>query len=315
MSQGRGTGYPSGHVPWAAGGPAQHTNTIPWRLAHAPRHRRRCRAACSPPHAGKLPLASLLRLEAAVAASGGADLLPPGGAEAALRLCCALCLEPGADAELGGLLQPLAGSGGSGGGGGGSAAEEVTVPDTDEEEEGAALLPAAAVAGASGGHGAAVDELAAAVAAALGSSSSSGHGAQPSAALRVCQCASAHMLRLLASQPGAPGLSQLLGELLCGLVARCFQQQGSVGAVTGAAGWQQQLAAGPPAGQLSQRLPPLAAGRALELLPQPLGAGWERQRRQLAALAQALEWALSDAGLNAGPAAIRRRVQAALAMP
>lgn len=231
-----------------------------------------------------------------------------------LRLCCTLLLEPGADAELGGLLQPLDGSGG-GGSSGSAAAEEVTIPDTDEEDE-EATLPSAATASSGSGRSAAIEGLAAAAAAVLGNG---GGGVQPSAALPVCQRACAHVLRLLAAAPGGPSPGQLLCELLCGLVRGCFQQQGSVVAAARAP-WQLQLAAGrpagnAPAGQTAQRLQALATGLSLELLPQPLGAGLEQQQLALAAVAEALEWALSDDGLIAGPGSIRQRLQAALAAP
>ena len=242
-------------------------------------------------------------------------MLPPGAPEAVLRLCCALYLRPaGSSGELGRLVQPLAAGGGSSGGAMGSHAEEahvIAIPDSEEEEE---QQPAAG----GGSSDAAVHGLGAAVAAALAAAANQQQAAV-AAAMAVCQRACGHTLRLLAAAPGSPGLASLLALLLAATVQHSRQQLAVQAAVPAALQAQQpavQLRLSNPqqAAGLQQAAAALASGLALELLPLPLGSAGalEAQQHRLAAVAEALRWALSNAGLGAAPAAVRQRLAAAL---
>ncbi|PRW57883.1 hypothetical protein C2E21_3421 [Chlorella sorokiniana] len=214
--------------------------------------------------AGGLPLADYLRLEAlATSSSGGtSDLLPPGAAEAALRLCCTLYLQTGgsggssgsgsSSSELGVLIQPLvAAPAGVSGSAGGAYVEEgdvLTIPDSEEEDE-----PPAA-----GGT---------------------------------------------SSTASSSSLAEALGAAAAAAVADAAQQQAGAAA-----------AAALSAAKVQQAVAALASGLALELLPLPLsGSGtFEAQQRRLAAVAEAVQWALSDAGLGTPPAQVQQQLAAAL---
>lgn len=265
---------------------------------------------------GKLPFSELLRLEAAASSgtggSGGApDLLPAGASDAALRLCCELFLEPGADAGLGALVQPLAAPPPAAASDGGSDAastpllgEILTIADSEDEEETAAAPTGSSAA-------AAVAGLAAAVAGTL-----VGSGAWPAAEQAVSQRAAAHLLRVLAATPGSADLRPLLLDMLSG-VADCLRQRLPLCAAP-AGGWHAapalSFADAPAALRAQQQLAALGAGLLLDLLPLPLGGGatrLTRQRQQLAAAADALRWAVSDAGLGGGGGAVRQRLEQA----
>ncbi|EFN57072.1 hypothetical protein CHLNCDRAFT_143833 [Chlorella variabilis] len=244
--------------------------------------------ACLQSETGKLPLVEFLRLEAG-AAGAASDLLPPGAADPAFRLCCALYLgSPAApaDASSGGgaphvphlptpppldtLIQPLAAGPAHGTAGGpacrsGAAAggtdAEIVIPDSEEEEEEAEAMevaeaPAAnglgACGAAAGGPAATLDSLAVAVAVLLVWPGAE----QAAAAAAVCQKACAHALRLLtAPQQTAPS-SASLQKLLPALLT-WEQQQEAVAAVAAAvrSGLAEPgAAAGPTPRALLQRL-------------------------------------------------------------
>lgn len=233
-----------------------------------------------------------------------------------LCLCCALYLEPGCDAELGGLVQPAAAAAGDGskasqppGSLDGDGCEVLTIADSEEDEE-AGPPPS--------GSGSAVEGLAAAVAALLAAAAQQ----QPAAAavLPVGQHACAHALRLLAAAPGAASLQSLLLDLLSGLVQACRQHlavQASAAAAPqpdGPPSVALRLSEPQHAEQLQEQAAALASGLLLELLPLPLvsAAALVRQQHQLAAAAETVRWGLSQAGLAAPAAALRQRLEAAL---
>ena len=279
--------------------------------------------------AGGLPLADYLRLEAA-AAAGGVDLLPPGAAEAALRLCCALYLQPGSDAsELGSLIQPLTAvpAGGGNMAAGGSAtgayvdeAGVLTIPDSEEED----APEAGAGATASGGSStSAVEALGAAAAMALADAAQQGVAAT-AAALSVCQRACGHSLRLLAATPGISRMPSLLSQLLATTVQHSRQQLGmqavapsgqqAVGGQWHHAAVQLRPTDPQQAFEVQQAVAALVSGLTLELLPLPLVSSGtvQAQQERLTAVAEMVDWAMSDAGLGVPTTQVQQQLAAAL---